>query len=898
MIPNDVHRSGGGCLCRGFVVHAPWCLNRTRQRLTVTEACSRVGGRCAPPRSDTSVAILWPMGVEESVVRPADRTIRRGSVARGWSLAPRFVFADSSVVAGATPGTVWINVGTEAGDGIVNFRSPRSGVRGSCECLIRSQSEVFSHVFGKSRPSVEDGGQPAFVVTIVLPREWKPDDAAAAWLLIQLLRHGQLPRHARELAAYMALSRQSSLTVCPRGAEGDLAALPGPEFLQRVLASREGGDVGVAIPLYTAMLCRNLAMLLDEDDAVADSDRLLARLLAATELVDSACSALDRRRKGPGLHQLKSRDFDMVLAPAWSTEGEHPVFPDVRRIFLRLRELPRHALERFKAFLPVGESMQHSAEIECTVVTYTDEAESTDPDRKKRARVDAGILQMAFTAGLIEASDAGTPSPLIILHGCRSSGVSKYDVFLGLTSRQGSEGESASLRRLGLALEEREQQARSSGGIDRDPRRSLRGRFEDIPGIDDPWYDGRDHDFSIAGSPYIGSRLSVEAVRQTLQSAFWKPRLLGARSWSIEVDPAPAPDSEPAAARSPGVYRLRTCVPLPDGTARWAYADLGGRSTLRPLGFRVSPMAAFGECRADSSLLGLPAGHGREGEFRVLVLRLAPPPFAKNASLAEVADCVPEQVRDEFRRTVCGPAPRSIELDDDRIADVGTGGVVIWCRPGAQERSAEGDLELVLACMDVLAYRDALNDLMETSSRSQVPEGAWLPLYLARRWWRGESAGRYLLDFVDIVKSFRPESADADRRRVCELLEDVLSVHTTLARLERFLQFSDERERILRDGLLEFMVLLLAVPVLFQTPADLLQAWGTWQDKVAKPGGGLGVLDFWSSQGPAGWVLKQAALIASAVIAGVALLLAIRKVAAWLRTRGRTQRSVHSSDER
>jgi len=55
-------------------------------------------------------------------------------------------------------------------------------------------------------------------------------------------------------------------------------------------------------------------------------------------------------------------------------------------------------------------------------------------------------------------------------------------------------------------------------------------------------------------------------------------------------------------------------------------------------------------------------------------------------------------------------------------------------------------------------------------------------------------------------------------------------VPSTLARLERFLQFSDERERILRDGLLQVSLLLLAIPVLFQTPADLLQAWPVWRE--------------------------------------------------------------------
>jgi hypothetical protein len=52
-------------------------------------------------------------------------------------------------------------------------------------------------------------------------------------------------------------------------------------------------------------------------------------------------------------------------------------------------------------------------------------------------------------------------------------------------------------------------------------------------------------------------------------------------------------------------------------------------------------------------------------------------------------------VRDEFRRSICGPASASIELDADRVAEIGANGLVIWCRPGRKLSSPDDGIEIV-----------------------------------------------------------------------------------------------------------------------------------------------------------------------------------------------------------
>jgi hypothetical protein len=139
--------------------------------------------------------------------------------------------------------------------------------------------------------------------------------------------------------------------------------------------------------------------------------------------------------------------------------------------------------------------------------------------------------------------------------------------------------------------------------------------------------------------------------------------------------------------------------------------------------------------------------------------------------------------------------------------------------------------------MDLLAYRSDLRRLLGAASELSVLDSPAKTFF--KRWWYGRSAATYLVRFVDIVKNYRPERGRQDLRRSCDALEEVLSVPSTIARLERFLQFSDERERILRDGLLQVSLLLLAIPVLFQTPADLIQGWAVWKEG--------GSSDFWEA---------------------------------------------------
>jgi hypothetical protein len=805
-------------------------------------------------------------------------SLRLGAEARNCDLRIRYAFADSSVVAGATPATIWINVGTQKGAGIVNFRAPESGVRGSCECVIQMQSDLFAHVFRPDSPASTDGSPAAALeVTVVMSREWKPDDAAAAWLIGELLREGQLPAHARELASNMALSRQSSLTFRPRAKHGDAMTMPGHEFLRQLLAS-DGPPKELGIPLYTAMLCRLGALQYDgkdDDEAKKDAARQ-QQLSALMDLTCHACAAIDRARKKQKI-TVTPQDFDMSLVPDWSRETTPPVIDDVVE---SMRSLPDHSslqTVRFPMHLPLGDALQEKRKVECLAIHLPRNNAKFNP-----------VIQPALTSGVIDFGD-GQSIPNVIMMHREIEGARKFDIFLSVQDDLTPDRDAPSLRRLGIALEELEQRKRERGGS-RDPRRTMQGRFSDIPGIDDPWYDGRDHDYAIAGAPRAGSALTFETVKETMQSEFWKPMLASSRAWSISRIEDCATGNAPPNGATPGAYRPRQRTTDSGGAESWNYVEHGTSSLLRTPGFRIDRLnpGADGMGRASLDRFGL--RNRPDAVFRVLVLDLAPPPFAAQARVAQVADCVPEVVRDEFRRSICGPASASIELDADRVAEIGANGLVIWCRPGRKPSSPDDGIEIVRATMDVLAYQADLANLMRSTAELRVDEGAVRTFF--RRWQHGQSPSTYLVRFSDIVKSFRPEAQSADLGRICEALEDALSAEATVRRLERFLQFSDERERILRDGVLQVIAALLALPVLVQTSADLIQAWDVWKRTTSPVGEGAqgalpGPVDFWGgSESFSWWVLRQGALMGVSVLVLAAALYLLGKSGRWAGRRG------------
>ncbi len=769
-------------------------------------------------------------------------SIRRGCQARGWRLLCRFAFLPKSAVAGSSPRTIWINVGTATGRGVINYRTPGSGVQGACESVVQRQAEILSHIFDEwDRPDCQGGPSSGVLeVTVCVDAEFKPDDAVAAFLALHLLEHGTLPRCAASMAAYMAWARRSTEPYFPEQIQ-DAA----PDAVRRYLEAVATSVEGVALQSVTfgfALLCRDWAMrspsMTGRAASVSDLTSALEALIAMSRI---ASELLERRATEEGIkpwtdYPRDAHGFDSSLGLTWTAH-----IPD--NLSEQIRAAAEAVLGAVKSMdsrvcqgrVPIGPDQRDEELVRVMICTNSGK-------ERHQPRLDLHTTQLTricIGAGLLDGELDGSAA-VLVLHGPHDGGGQWFDITLTADRRH---SRTRSLRGLGRALEELEQERRDKT---RDPRRALRGRFEDIPGIADPWYDGRDHDYGIVGSPFSGSELTVDDVQRLLESAFWKPRIACAGAWTVSEetrDTSPWPAGHSGDETGTNVYRRRTRRPpleQRDACERWAFQDAEKSMELRTHDFKLwhwaSPML-HDLLRADASSLACATNRNVHDGFRIVTLDLMPPPFVAVERRIMIADCVPELVRDQFRREFCGPACRTVELDADSEADIGSDGMVVWRRPGTTGRHPDLGRSLGLVAMDLLAYRSDLRRLLGAASELSVLDSPAKTFF--KRWWYGRSAATYLVRFVDIVKNYRPERGRQDLRRSCDALEEVLSVPSTIARLERFLQFSDERERILRDGLLQVSLLLLAIPVLFQTPADLIQGWAVWKEG--------GSSDFWEA---------------------------------------------------
>lgn len=876
------------------------------------------------------------MADENHPAVPGAVAVRDGTKARGQKLDVQYAFADRSVVATPTPGTIWISVGTNVGSGLVNFRSPGSPDRGACESVLRLQGEIFSHVMAEHAMHRQaDSPGPSLRIKIVLPEDWKPDDAAAAWLVHRLLEDGQLPPLARQLAAHMSRSRRSPSEVLrPRRypiqsmseAADDVALIEANTFLADLESASEPPP---PIPLFTAMLCHfqcakihgagGLGPRGPRDDPRKDAllERMIGIVDHAHDCLNGAASASIRPDGSRPSGVLTWRDFDMRLTPEWSSNGQYRLADDVRQALQRLDERVRErgTLTLTEICIPARDNLTGCKAQLLAVRSGSNDNQPASPY----------FEAMAFSGELVQAQHyPGRKGhlPLVVMSSQQRNSRWRHDVFLTRVSGRATDRDDArhdgtlepSLRGLGLELEQREQDAYRQpsslrGDVDAaDPRRGSSSRYEDIPGIEDPWYDGRDHDYLIAGSPHVGSKLPPEDVEAVLREKFWLPRiahksgedrngydLLARFTLTVDEGPAPPVGKGDDSDTTKRVFRCRS-VQSESGShiINYVHSDARrqdrGRRQDRASSAQQAPNPRItvtgpeqttsqtgvmdGTCtsvRADPDLLACPTTHegtdrdakrspmeGKRisGEFWIVLARPDPPPLRAARSVQPtIREAVPEHVRLEMASRVCHPLRETIEFGRECLADIGPDGVVIWDLDGKFLQSKHDPSvsvlpRAVLVCADVLAHERELKDLAEILEQIPDPRNT-------------EFTSRTLGRFVAIASEYRPDRVNVGLRQLCEVLDRARAVPALLDRLERVLKFTDERARLLeeraqkrRERTLNVALLLIALLALVGIPAELIQAANSWSTTSQLHGSNL--IEFLSSDPSAEWMLGSA----------------------------------------
>jgi len=721
--------------------------------------------------------------------------LRVGTAELNVNVHWRIRFVDAHLVPAPTDDMVWINIGRTQGEGIVNYRVNDSLARGSAQAMVLNHSAIFSHLM-KTCPKGGTKDQPQiWSPTIVFDRNWKPDDAVAFFLLKCLLQDGELPQYARELAEFMAQARRGAPeAICPRRDDGSTQT--GEQYRR----SLDAKNLTSSISLYLAML------IISRRPGITEEYRLDVINKVAESAHDKISKLLTPNESSIQISEFRAeiwREFDMARVPNWHSD----VYPD-------LRDQVKEEISSVDKIVEGSEKLKNI----CTSNSNGQEISNSGSCIYifgLRKQLHNSLILPMLNAGLLSTvKQAEDDNPrLVVLH---DKDAGWFEITL---SSQASNAKSTkTLCHLGRRLEEREQEKRGS----KDLRLSSAPRFADIPNIDDPWYDGRDHNYSLVGSPrWSKSQLNWEIVLETIQGYYWLPQLKSWDLWTLKIK---GNEKNPED-NGPYVYRKREVQ-----ESHFAYPKkISGPSKridylVQPSEFdreHVSATKKSDSFRDFIETKDLPLNN-----FSVVFVCMKKLiiKYSTTVQGIDIALTI-EQLR-RLARPFCGSVHSEIRLTDKQLASVGEKGIIIWSVD--EEISPKHQERWTNVVMDMLCRQYELKRLVQSTQSLDVEE-SFFQLFR-----NGGNAAEYLKRFVDILKSYQPEQSQIDEQAVCRALEEALSIPTMLKRLEGFLQFSDERQRLRRDGFLNYSLFGLAVLAVIQIPAGFIQAWTQWEDKYSK----------------------------------------------------------------
>jgi hypothetical protein len=723
-----------------------------------------------------------------------------GTNARGIELTWRIVKASHGDHAAIMPRTAWINVGTTpSGQGIINFRQAapsHTQPKGSADCLIQYRFSVVHHLLEGAQ-----SGQP-LELTMVLGASPKPDDWAAFFLLDRALREGALPRGADHLAKYMADCRRSTLGIVPtpRTPHGETS-----DYFGEVGSMLERGECPPTVTL--ALACE---LLRDQCNASSDTSNFRAFCSLFSSALDTPCIATDESGAIDGRERVRPRgahprDFEMVDAQGWWL-GSVDRGLDAIRDFWRFAEVVKHQ----STVTPLSiEPPIRGASGGFTINVFRRDDAPTSADEVWREK-------LCLTSGLIAPKGHPACATLTIHPGKGRRDTSWNIHFEANVARAESESIIERMPALARMLEFEEQSQR--GSVD---RRRGPARYPDFPGIEDPWYDGRDHGYAFLASPAkFGSIIPPERLLEILASTPWL---------TAAHDHRPGFRTEAFTIRrehshgSPG-------VPCTQSAFAGCVLQEGADGTMFAYGQRPGSHAWTVSRAAQGAF---PAG-ADDSEFLVCVVwRRQQPDEPCERDVISLADHLLGGGVQRFTltdRCECWLTPRGVVLLDVGDVPRDTG---LWTS----------------AVCDALAYRHRLDDIKASE---------------------GTGAMSQLVMFYETLRNWNPwRIDDPAARALVETLDGALGGKAMRENLAEYLRFSDERQRIVEEESrhkwnksLTVLLAVISVVSLLQIPFELIQAYGAgeqaWLDAS------------WPSR-PPGWIwwllLAAVGIVASIVLA-------------------------------
>jgi hypothetical protein len=379
----------------------------------------------------------------------------------------RHAFIPHGTRAETTPGVVFVDVGRGLRAGVVDHHDSIEGAGCTTEEVLAHPHAIYNHLLGPWLQRHDGPGIPRGAVwtpTLVTHADPDWDGVVACYLVRHLIENGEFPAFAGALASYTRDVDQGRF---------QLGSAPGPALLSPHLA-------------YLALQHLELPWS--------------ARLERGFELIERVTADIESTRDGPWRPSL----FDAGRSPAasqWASPGSG--FEDLAGLlhedFARFEEDRRYAA--------LGQVALPAA------------------DGGERLQVPAFVLDRPPTSLLNKYWVRGSGHPFFI---CPCAAAAPAAAPPGVFSRVilsvdphwvDASGRRPTLHGLGYALEREETRVRRQQHLERHGSPRFPGGYCDN---EDPWYDGRSHDYTIVDAPVQGSVLPYDTVRRIMKSAFWE----------------------------------------------------------------------------------------------------------------------------------------------------------------------------------------------------------------------------------------------------------------------------------------------------------------------------------------------------------------------------------------
>ena len=399
----------------------------------------------------------------------------------------RYAFVPAGTVAVSSPDLIYLDVGGGYGPGMIDHHQGGTEACSATRLLLRRPDFVFDHLVpawrSASRLRTSQGAPLEVEPTIVLHGQPDFDALASAHLAVHLVEHGGFPDYAEELASYADRVDQGleRLGLGPDASKPTLYSM-----LLALMNSKAAGDEAKRLHGEEGLLRFGLG------------------------LIEQWAASAEAGQRPSADTVIRFRDPGSLIAG---------LPPELAADLKKFHELLKagHILELGEVPLPIrGDSAK------CRPVRGAAVPEVHDHWQHR----------FLLRAG----DDARPPSPLTVI--ARKQGTDASAAQLGrrkFTIAVDPSVRDITLEGLGAALEVAESRARELLGLEAVSERRGVARYEEFPGLADPWYDGRGHQHTIVESPKCGTVLSYQDIVKVLTSAFWEPEVASAMVARLEV---------------------------------------------------------------------------------------------------------------------------------------------------------------------------------------------------------------------------------------------------------------------------------------------------------------------------------------------------------------------------